>query len=185
MSVLETERLRLEPWTPAHGDVLARLASLPEVMRFIGAGTLWSAAEAREHSARALAHWRTHGFGWRGAIERDGGRAVGMIALERASGVAGLADGDHEIGWWIDPAVWGRGYATEGGRAIVAEAFALGAPSVVARIQPANTASLRVAAALGLRRERDATGRHGEPVRILRLDAAAWRTAARPDDRRG
>ena len=71
-----------------------------------------------------LVHWRTHGFGWRAAFERGTGRAVGLIALAHpATDVAELTPHDHEIGWWIDPAVWGRGYATEGGRAIVAEAF--------------------------------------------------------------
>ena len=58
MTPLETERLRLEPWTPAHGGMLARLAALPEMMRFIGRGQPWTAAEARGAlgaRARALA----------------------------------------------------------------------------------------------------------------------------------
>ncbi len=172
--MLETERLRLEPWTPAHGGMLARLGALPEVMRFIGTGKPWSAAEAEEHSARALAHWRAHGFGWRAAVERESGRPVGLIALNFAGpGLPPLAEDDYEIGWWIDPRDWGNGYATEGGRAIRDEAFGLGAPSVVARIQPGNEASARVAAALGLVPETDTIGRHGEPVRIHRLSAGA------------
>ncbi len=172
MNALETRRLLLEPWRPEHGGMLARLSSLPEVMRHIGAGALWTAAEAEEHSERALVHWRLYGFGWRAAFEREGGRAVGMVALELVVGVPGLDDGEHEIGWWFDPAVWGRGYATEGGRAIVGEAFGrVGAQSVAARIQPGNTASEHVAEALGLRHERDTTGRHGEAVQIFRLRA--------------
>ena len=170
MERLETERLRLEPWTAAHGGVLARLAALPAVMRFIGDGAPLPAARAEELSARVLVHWRAHGFGWRAAIERETGRAVGLIALAHPGPeVRELARDDHEIGWWIDPEVWGRGYAKEGGRAIVAEAFErVRAPSVVARVQPANGASLAVCAALGLTPEREATGRFGEPVTILR-----------------
>jgi RimJ/RimL family protein N-acetyltransferase len=175
VSVIETERLRLEPWNAEHAALLTRLSSLPEVTRFIGKGTPMSAAEADELATRVAAHWRAHGFGWRGAVERTSGRAVGLVALERARDVRGLADGDHEIGWWFDPEVWGKGYATEGARAIVAEAWALGAPSVVARIQPDNIASARVAAKLGLTFEADTTGRFGEPVRILRLYAPATR----------
>jgi RimJ/RimL family protein N-acetyltransferase len=171
VTVLETERLRLEPWSSAHAGMLARLAALPEIMRYVAAGRPWTPAQAEELSAKVLAHWRTYGFGWRAAVERSSGRPVGLIALALAGpDVAELADDDHEIGWWIDPAAWGRGYATEGGRAVVDEAFTrVGAPSVVARIQPANTASARVAAALGLTPERDTTGRFGEPVRIHRL----------------
>ena len=179
--MIETERLRLEPWNAAHGALLTRLSSLPEVMRFIGKGTTMSAAEAEELAMRVQAHWRSHGFGWRGAVERASGRIVGLVALDRAHDVRGLAPGDYEIGWWFDPATWGRGYATEGARAIIAEAWSLGAPSVVARIQPGNLASQRVAAKLGLTFEADTTGRFGEPVRILRLYAPA----ARGDDTRG
>jgi RimJ/RimL family protein N-acetyltransferase len=171
VTVLETARLRLLPWTPEHGGMLARLAAMPAVMRYVGSGATWSATEAEERSARVLAHWREHGFGWRAAVERTTGRTVGLIALDLAgTEVAELADDDHEIGWWLDPEVWGRGYATEGGRAIVEEAFTrLHVPSVVARIRPANAASLGVAAALGLEPERDAVDRHRLPLRILRL----------------
>lgn len=170
MRALITERLRLEPWTPAHGGMLARLAALPEVMTHIGPGATWTAAEAEGHSARAVAHWRAHGFGWRAAFERTSGRAVGLFALNFAGPeVLELADDEYEIGWWVDPELWGRGYAKEGARAIRDEAFALGAPSVVARIYPGNAASNAVAAALGLTPEAEATNRHGLPVRILRL----------------
>ena len=170
MSALETARLRLEPWAPAHGGMLARLAALPAMMRHVGSGATWTAAEAEQRSARVLVHWRAHGFGWRAAVERDTGHAVGLIAVNLAGpDVAELDDHDYEIGWWIEPAAWGKGYATEGGHAIVDEAFArLGAPSVVARVRPANAASLAVAAALGLEHERDAVDRHGLPVGILR-----------------
>jgi RimJ/RimL family protein N-acetyltransferase len=171
--VLETERLRLVPWAREHGGMLARLAALPEVMRFVGAGALWTAAEADLRTARALVHWREHGFGWRAAVERESGRSVGLIALDRTGPeVPELAPGEYEIGWWIDPERWGRGYATEGGRAVRDEAFGrLGAPSLVARIHPDNAASFAVAAALGLEPESEAVNRHGVPVTILRLAA--------------
>ena len=70
----------------------------------------------------------------------------------------------------MDPAVWGRGYATEGGRAIVAEAFErLARRASSPGSSPRTRRSLSVCAALGLTAERDAVGRFGEPVRVLRL----------------
>ena len=63
-------------------------------------------------------------------------------------------------------------------RSATRRSSALGAPSVVARIQPDNAASAKVAAALGLTPERDTTNRHGVPVRIHRLMAGA--VGARP-----
>jgi RimJ/RimL family protein N-acetyltransferase len=170
MSDLETERLRLERWAPRHGVLFARLAVLPEVMRHIGTGALLTPDEIASHHERVLAHWRDHGFGWRAAVERASGAPIGLIALNRAERAApGLAEDDFEVGWWLDPAAWGKGYATEGARAIVDEAFTrLGAASVVARVQPENAASLRVAAALGLIEEYETTDRSGRVVKVLR-----------------
>jgi RimJ/RimL family protein N-acetyltransferase len=169
MTHLETERLRLERWAPEHEGLYARLAAEPAVMRYVGAGVPHGPEQAAERHAAVLAHWAEHGFGWRAAVDRATGVGVGLIALNVAEADE-LAPDDHEIGWWLDPAVWGRGLAVEGGRAIVAEAFGrVGAPSVVARVQPGNAASLGVAAALGLTEEGSAVDRFGNPVTILRL----------------
>lgn len=169
MEVLETERLRLEPWAPEHGGLIVRLSALPEVMRYIGTGETWTPARAEESHARALVHWRTHGFGWRLARTQAGGEVVGLIALNLAGdGLAGIAPDDHEIGWWIDPAFQGRGYATEGARALRAEAFeALGARRVVARVAVENAASVAVARRLGLEPTGEFPGRFGERTVVL------------------
>src|SRR5215218_3937244 len=95
LPALETARLLLEPWAPRHGAMLARLAAMPLVMRYIGTGAIWTPAEADEHSSRALVHWRAHGFGWRAAVARDTGWTVGLIALNFAGpGTAGVAEDD-------------------------------------------------------------------------------------------
>ncbi|MEH3122027.1 MAG: GNAT family N-acetyltransferase [Sphingomonas phyllosphaerae] len=47
-------------------------------------------------------------------IERGGAhRLIGGIGLHRAD------NGDHELGYWLTPDAWGRGYATEAGRAVI------------------------------------------------------------------
>jgi RimJ/RimL family protein N-acetyltransferase len=165
-----TERLRLEPFGDAHLALLAELGSLPEVVRHIGTGEPWTPERVDESAARQRAHWRDHGFGWRAAVERDSGRAVGFIVLQLAGeGTEGVDPREHEVGWWLHPDVWGRGLAREGAQAVLDEAFGrLGAPSVVAVIQPANAASIRVATALGLTHAFDGTGRTGEPVAVYR-----------------
>lgn len=47
-------------------------------------------------------------------VERSGAhRLIGGIGLQRAD------NGDHELGYWLTPDAWGRGYATEAGRAVI------------------------------------------------------------------
>jgi len=73
------------------------------------------------------------------------------------------------IGWWLDPRAWGRGLAGEAARAVRQEAFErLAAPQLVARIQPANGPSRRLAEHIGMRHELDTVGRWGEPACIYR-----------------
>jgi RimJ/RimL family protein N-acetyltransferase len=94
-----------------------------------------------------------------------------------AIGIAPEDEGGHELGYWLTPDAWGRGYATEAGRAMLAIArHALGLKHLVSGHFADNPASGRVLAKLGFR----ATGRivprysagRGEdvPCRLLALD---------------
>jgi RimJ/RimL family protein N-acetyltransferase len=180
---LRTARLSLDPWTEADGALLAALARTPAVMRYIGDGSTWTDARIADVGAHVLQHWDAHGFGWR--VAREDGTAVGLIALNFAGEGAGCDPGEYEIGWWLAPSAWGRGLAREGAGALRDEAFGrVGAQSIVARIQPANAASLAVAGAIGLTYECDGIGRGGETFSLLRLSSAPCSPpGARPDAR--
>ena len=177
--LLQTERLTLEPWSATADRLLADLARTPGVVRYIGDGRIWSDARIAATGARAAEHWREHGFGWR--LAREGDVPIGFIALSFAGEGAGVAADEYEIGWWIAPAAWGRGLAREGAEAVRDEAFErLAAPSILARIQPANARSLRVGRAIGLRFDAETRGRAGEAISVLRLSGAGWRARPRP-----
>ncbi len=177
---LRTQRLSLDRWTEHDVALLAALARTPAVMRYIGDGSTWTDARIADVGAHVLTHWDAHGFGWR--VAREGGAAVGLIALNFAGEGAGCDADEYEIGWWLAPSAWGRGLAREGAAALRDEAFGrVGAPSIVARIQPANAASLAVAGAIGLAYECDGIGRGGETFSLLRLSSApCWPPAAPP-----
>jgi ribosomal-protein-alanine N-acetyltransferase len=81
-------------------------------------------------------------------IEQASERVVGDIGFHGP--VVGMAS--VELGWQIVPASQGRGYATEAAAALLRWAAARpGVQRVIARIEPANSPSLRVAAKLGMR----------------------------------
>lgn len=173
---LETARLLLQEWSESHGALLARLSADARVVRYIGDGECWSPEKAADVSRGMVEHWRANGFGWRVAVEKESGEPVGFVALNYlGEGTAGLQPDEFEIGWWLFPTAWGRGFAGEAARAICQEAFTrVGAPSVVARLQPDNRASARVAERLGMSLEFETTGQAGEQVAVYRLLAADW-----------
>jgi [ribosomal protein S5]-alanine N-acetyltransferase len=141
-----TERLRLEPIGPRHAADLLALFRDPAVAAWYGE---WTPETAVQQAARIGERWSVDGVHKWMAYERETGQRVGRGGLS-------LADVDGrdrlELGWALHGAFWGRGYATEIGRAGLAFAFEeLGADEVVAFTEPHNHRSRAVMARLGMR----------------------------------
>jgi RimJ/RimL family protein N-acetyltransferase len=101
--------------------------------------------------------------------------------LDRASGRfrggAGLKHWpqfeETELGWALRRDAWGRGYATEAGRACIEWAFAaFSMPYLTAMVGAANVRSVRVAERLGLTPLRDDV-LLGDPVVVYALHRPA------------
>ena len=97
-------------------------------------------------------------------------------------GIAPDTDG-HELGYWLAPHAWGRGYATEAGRAVVAIArHALGLKRLHAGHFIDNPASGRVLTKLGFRPTGAVVPRHSRarghetPCAVFELDLASARS---------
>jgi RimJ/RimL family protein N-acetyltransferase len=140
-----TDRLRLEPIGPEHAEDLWRLHQDPAMAEWHG-GT-WTLDQARQRAAGVADAWRTDGVHKWMAYDRRTGELVGRGGLSqwRLEGRDWL-----EIGWTVRSALWGRGYATEIGRAGLAFASdELGAAEVVAFTEPHNRRSRSSGAAPG------------------------------------
>ena len=176
--VLGTERLLLERWDEERLEEFVRLAADSRVTGHLGDGRAWSPDRSEARFAEALGHWSRYGFGWRSAIDRQTGEWIGFVGLNFARPEAiELPARSVEIGWWLDPAVWGRGLATEGAIALRDEGFErVGLDRLWARYQTANRASARVAEKIGMRPDQVALGRHGEPVQLTSLARDQWET---------
>ncbi|GAB3308609.1 GNAT family N-acetyltransferase [Geodermatophilus aquaeductus] len=149
---LLTDRLRLRPWTTRRDD-LARLTDIycrEEVTRWLGGTPSVGPVELVCRWAQIRRADPLHGT-W--AIEvRDESPAgsapvvAGTVLLKPLPGGVG----EVEVGWHLHPDCWGRGYATEAARAVVAHAFGAGLPEVYAVVRPGNEASLAVCRRLGM-----------------------------------
>ncbi|MFI6698152.1 GNAT family N-acetyltransferase [Streptomyces sp. NPDC050509] len=150
--ILETGRLRLRPFMDDEAEV-ARVVALdndPGVRRFIDGGRPVSPDTVRRTTLPRLL-----GPGFWAAEERATGAWLGWFCLEPGPGPVPGGEPDWrapELGYRLRRAAWGRGYATEGARALVRTAFtALGAQRVTAQTMTVNTGSRRVLEKAGLR----------------------------------
>jgi ribosomal-protein-alanine N-acetyltransferase len=148
--LITTERLTLHAWAEEYFDGLFALAQLPETVRFVGTGEPWTREYTLTKHKATLAHWAIHGFGWF-AVSTKPGSFDGVVSLvSRSPTESGLGVPAVEMGWWIAPSGWGRGYATEATTAVRDHLFSSGlADRLMAVYEPVNKASARVVEKLG------------------------------------
>lgn len=160
-----TDRLVLRAFTDADRDPFAALNRDPEVVRHLQ-GPL-DRARSDAFVDRIAACWRERGYGLWALEVRDTGAFVGYTGLWPADF---LPSGPAvEVGWRLARAAWGRGYAPEAAREALRHGFEeVGLAEVVSFTAAGNTASLRVMAKIGLRRDADRDFDHP------RVDAEAY-----------
>ena len=144
---LETLRLELREFVAADFDDLCRLDGDPRVMKYIANGK----PASRDAVARRLERFIRYptlypDLGvWR-AARRDTGAFIGWFCFNYAG-----TSTDIEVGYRLLPEAWGRGFATEGARALVDYGFDdLGLHRIIGVTHPGNTASQRVLMKAGL-----------------------------------
>lgn len=142
---LVTARLELRPFGPRDGDELHEIFADPAT-NTVGGGPFTARAHTSRWIERRLDVRARYGLAWYAVRDRESGVLLGNCGI--LPGRTGPVE--PEIGYLIRRADQGRGLATEAATAVLAAAFAAGITRVWATIRPANSASLRVAAALGM-----------------------------------
>jgi RimJ/RimL family protein N-acetyltransferase len=135
---LVTERLLLRPWRVEDADAALGIFGDGEVARWLSPAM----DRVSDESAMRLVlqQWTAEDSRmippagrWAIELQEEGRLVGGAILLPLPPG-----DEDLEMGWQLHPAAWGRGYATEAGRALARWAFGKGADEVFAVVRPAN-----------------------------------------------
>jgi ribosomal-protein-alanine N-acetyltransferase len=149
LPILHTERTMLRPLQADDAEQLFAIFSDPEVMRY------WSSTpHADIDRTRAMLAEIEAGFEDRSAlqwgIERDAdGRLLGTVTL-----MPDPFQPRSQLGYILGREHWGRGYANEAQRRVIAFAFdELELHRLEADTHPDNAASLRSLERLGFRRE--------------------------------
>ena len=148
---LETPRLVLRRFTLADVDNLVSLNADPDVMRFITGGIPIGHVEIEDELLPAFLGYyeRFDGYGFWAAMEKRTGEFLGCFYLMPQEGGA---PGEAELGFRLRKSAWGKGFATEGSRALIRRGFTeFGVQCVVADTVAENIASRRVLEKAGLR----------------------------------
>lgn len=148
--VLETERLRLRPFTLDDEAEVFALVSHPEVARFVRFEAHRTPAETRAFLQSAQQHYhRSDPFSW-AIVRREDERVIGSCGFVSQAGERQSA----EIGYWLGKPYWGKGYAAEAARALVRFGFEqMNLERVEAKCFVENRAGQRVIEKLGMRFE--------------------------------
>jgi RimJ/RimL family protein N-acetyltransferase len=180
---LQTERLTLRPATPADADTTWAYRRLDTVGE-------WLTEVPRNLDSYRTTFTEPCRLAATVIVELDV-TLIGdfMLRIEDAWAQAEVADQAHRVqaalGWVLDPAHTGQGYATEAIRGLVSYCFTeLGVRRVVATCFLANATSRRLMERLGMRRESHAIAeslhRSGQWLDTVTyaLLAGDWRTSA-------
>ena len=144
---IETDRLTLRAFRDDDVDDYFRVHDAPEVRASLHLPDSFDREEAWKHLAIWNGQWTLRHSGQWAVTLSATGEFIGRAGTHRPlrAGWPGL-----EVGWTLHPDHWGRGYATEAGRAAVDWAFANHeVEELVSVILPDNTASQSVARRLG------------------------------------
>ena len=171
---LTTDRLTLRPFRSDDIDSLFAIMTTDNVRAALHVPDDFTRAGAWGAMTSYVGLWELRGVGQWALEERASGRFIGRAGLHWRSesewpGV--------EVGWMLDPAAWGLGYATEAGARAVQYGFeAVGEETIYSVILPGNTRSASVARRLGFAPWQERILPHFPTAAhmIWRLDREAW-----------
>jgi len=149
MPILGTARLVLRPFAVDDAVRVATLSRSRRVAHYLVHPPPSPAVEARHWIGGHAARWADGRSVTLAVTARRGGAVMGAVNL-----LINQRHGHAELGYWLGPTYWGRGFATEAAAALVAWAFpALRLERVYAQYLDDNRASGRVLEKIGMLRE--------------------------------
>lgn len=158
-NIIQTERLILRLWKSEDAQEYYNINQDSEVITYLR-GPL-TMEQVKNFIVAANVHYDTHGYTLWMAELKETRELIGFIGLNYVDWKAPFTPA-VEIAWRLGSQFWGKGYATEGARAVLEYGFmVLGIQEIVSCTVPANVRSIRVMEKIGL--QRDANGDFNHP----------------------
>ncbi|MEL7036050.1 MAG: GNAT family N-acetyltransferase [Cyanobacteria bacterium J06592_8] len=155
MSILfTTDRLIIRHWEPEQDASQAfQIYGDRDVMSFISP-PLATVEMVRSRLQDRIERARNsqNGTGSWAVVDKETKEIFGAVLLVRLPDNDGIPTEKYEIGWHFRKASWGKGYATEAAKEILAYGFSiLRLPTIYAVVRPENQRSVRVTQRLGMK----------------------------------
>ncbi|MFI9585599.1 GNAT family N-acetyltransferase [Streptomyces sp. NPDC052236] len=175
MTEIQTPRLLLRRWRDDDLVPMAEINADPEVMEWVGDGSVRDLDETAEDIERWEEQWDEEGFGLFAIELLASGELIGFTGLSVPPYLPEL-EHEVEISWRLGRQYWGQGYASEAAAATLE--FALqdrGLDRVIGIARLGNDASENVMRKLGMEREREATHPvHGYSLFVYAIDLTEY-----------
>ena len=144
--ILETPRLILRRFTEADAQLIYRLNSDQQVIKYIHEPTLLSEEQAREIIVRIILPQYEHNLGRWAVHTKAGNEFIGWCGLKF------LAESNEvDIGYRFHPFAWGKGYATEAAQNTLDYGFnQLNLNEIIGRAHAENAGSIKVLQKIGM-----------------------------------
>lgn len=149
---IETERLILRDMRLTDLDGMFELDSDPEVHKYLGNKPVKTKEESRRIIEGVLKQYKERGIGRWAAIEKETGEFIGWsgIRLNTEYNMNGFTK-YYDVGYRLIKRFWGKGYATESGKAAIDYAFnTLKLQEIYATTEMGNEASHNALLKIGL-----------------------------------
>ncbi len=115
--ILETQRLILRPLNENDIDRMFLLDSNPNVMKYLGKKIACDKSESESLIKFVIQQYNDNGLGRLAVIEKESGLLIGWSGLKLQKEPINNHTNHYDLGYRFLPEYWGKGYATEAGKA--------------------------------------------------------------------
>ncbi|RZJ69182.1 GNAT family N-acetyltransferase [Flavobacterium sp.] len=150
MENIQTARLLLRPLGPEDLDGLFALDSNPNVHTYLGRNPVTSKDEIVQVISGIQQQYKQNGIGRWAVIEKATNEFLGWAGLKLQKNTNGR-EAYYDFGYRLREEFWGKGYATEAGKAWISYGFEkMNLPEINAYVSAGNAASRKVLEKCGL-----------------------------------
>lgn len=149
---IETDRLILRNFRHSDAEALFEIDSNPLVHKYLGNNPIKSIEQIHHIIDSVQLQYKENGIGRWAVIEKVSSKFVGWSGLKFVTEEDNLDIPYYDVGYRLHPDSWGKGYATESGRAAIKYGFEeLGLTEIWGTCHEENSASRKSLEKCGLR----------------------------------